>query len=172
MKTLACTGKHNAEKCEHKSISRFEFSVTVSERPIPLRVINHAHCNRILGIKQLRYCRNIWYRTNYETKVSVFWNVKTCNPVKVNISFGGTYNHHLQGQKLIKARNHQEIGGNHSKLRAFFYWHEDVRNMILQNFGWILPDYTALHHKRPTSSQSLLWQLKHISLRNVLIYVT
>jgi hypothetical protein len=55
---------------------------------------------------------------NYETKVFVFWNVNIYSPVKVNISFGGTYNHHLQDRKLNKVRNQQEEGVKHSKQRA------------------------------------------------------
>jgi hypothetical protein len=34
-------------------------------------------------------------------KISIFWNITPCNPLKVNLSFGGTFHLHLQGRCFL-----------------------------------------------------------------------
>jgi hypothetical protein len=38
-------------------------------------------------------------------KSTIFWDVMSCSPLRVNWRFGGTYHLHLQGRKISWARN-------------------------------------------------------------------
>jgi hypothetical protein len=38
-------------------------------------------------------------------KRTVFWDITTCNPLKVNRRFGGTYRLYVQGRRIRRARN-------------------------------------------------------------------
>jgi hypothetical protein len=42
-------------------------------------------------------------------------------PLKVKLCFEGTYNLHLEGQKISKSRAQQEAGGKQSSLRSQWY---------------------------------------------------
>jgi hypothetical protein len=41
-------------------------------------------------------------------KSSIFWNITARSPLKANRNFGGTYPFHLQGGRIIRARNQRE----------------------------------------------------------------
>jgi hypothetical protein len=47
-------------------------------------------------------------------KISIFWDVMSCSPLKVNRRFGGTCRLHLQGWRISQARNQHEAGGRQS----------------------------------------------------------
>jgi hypothetical protein len=46
-------------------------------------------------------------------KSSVFWDITSCSPLKMNRRFGGAFHLHLQGQ-ISLARNQHEVGSNGS----------------------------------------------------------
>jgi hypothetical protein len=41
-------------------------------------------------------------------KSTIFWDITSCNPLRVIRRFGGTYRLHLQGRKISRARNQRE----------------------------------------------------------------
>jgi hypothetical protein len=41
-------------------------------------------------------------------KSDIFWDITPCSPLKVNRRFWGTYRLHLQGRRIIRARNQHE----------------------------------------------------------------
>jgi hypothetical protein len=52
-------------------------------------------------------------------KISIFWDITPCSPLKVNRRFGGTYRLHLQGPRISQARNQREAGGEQSSVGFF-----------------------------------------------------
>jgi hypothetical protein len=42
------------------------------------------------------------------TKSSVFWDITSCSPLKVNRCFGATCRRHLHGRRISEARNQRE----------------------------------------------------------------
>jgi hypothetical protein len=46
--------------------------------------------------------------TEVVMKSSIFWDITSCSPLKVNGSFGGTCRLHLQGRKVSWERNQRE----------------------------------------------------------------
>jgi hypothetical protein len=55
-------------------------------------------------------------------KISIFWDITPCSPLKVNLRFGGACRLHLQSRRIRRAR--------------------------YGNFGWISTDYMALYPRR------------------------
>jgi hypothetical protein len=43
-------------------------------------------------------------------KSSIFWDITSCSPLKVNARFGGTFRVCLQGQRFNQARNQHDVG--------------------------------------------------------------
>jgi hypothetical protein len=52
------------------------------------------------------------HRITVAIKVSIFWNLAPCSPLKVNRRFRGTYLH-PQGRRISQVRNQHEAGGKH-----------------------------------------------------------
>jgi hypothetical protein len=51
-------------------------------------------------------CSSLGFSSNsLQKNNTVFWGISACTPLKVNIRFGGEWDLHLQGRKMIKARN-------------------------------------------------------------------
>jgi hypothetical protein len=68
-------------------------------------------------------------------KISIFWDITPCSPLKVNRLFGGTGLLHLKGRRISQARNQHDAG---SRL---FFDPEDGSNMFIRNVS---------HFKRTT----------------------
>jgi hypothetical protein len=78
-----------------------------------------------------------------QIKRSVFWATTPSGPVKVNWRFRGQYRLHLQCWRIKPS-----IKSTWRKQQAefgLFFNPEDRGNIFLQNFSWLLPDYTALY---------------------------
>jgi hypothetical protein len=76
-------------------------------------------------------------------KNSIFWDITTCMPLKINRRFGGKCYPHLQGRRINRARNQHEAG---SKKK--FFHPEDGGNKFLWNSGWVSTAYTVLYPRR------------------------
>jgi hypothetical protein len=48
----------------------------------------------------------------------VFWDKKSCSPLKVNRRFGGTCRLHFQGQSISQAGNNHEAGNKQNSKNA------------------------------------------------------
>jgi hypothetical protein len=90
---------------------------------------------------------------------------ETCRSC-VNRLFGGTYSLHLQGRKIHKratsvSRHRLAVQSAATCSSWFlacrFFYPEDGGDTFLRNFG-SHKIYTAQHHRRRYSSQSLLWK--------------
>jgi hypothetical protein len=58
-------------------------------------------------------------------KSSIFWDITSCSPLKVNRCFGESCSLHLQGRGMSRARNQRETR-----------W--QASDMFLRNVGWLL----------------------------------
>jgi hypothetical protein len=70
--------------------------------------------------------------------------------LKVNRRFGGMYRRHLQGWRIIQARNQYETDRKQSS--DLFFDPEDGGDFFLRNVGWHSKNYTALYARRQKSS--------------------
>jgi hypothetical protein len=70
---------------------------------------------------------------------SIFWDIKSCSPLKVNRRFGGTYQLHLQGRKINPGRYQRErkwqaeLDFHAGVLLGLFLDPEDGTGIFLQN---------------------------------------
>jgi hypothetical protein len=55
--------------------------------------------------------------TPVNIKITVFWEVKPCNPVDFHRRFGGTYYLHIQGWRCAK-----QAGGTNKLTKNLFIW--------------------------------------------------
>jgi hypothetical protein len=53
-------------------------------------------------------------------KISTFWDIILCSPLKVNRRFGGTCRLHLQGRRISQERNEYEADRVFLKLRPVY----------------------------------------------------
>jgi hypothetical protein len=74
------------------------------------------HISQIVGFEVL---------TAVVMKISIFWDITPCSPLKVNRRFGETYRLHLQGRRVSQKRNQSEAGSKQIRGEIF-----------LRNFGW------------------------------------
>jgi hypothetical protein len=82
---------------------------------------------------------------------SIFWNIASFSPLKINRRFGGICSLHLQGRRIIQARN--QYGYVYCLLPAsfllrLFFIPENGCNMFIRNVGWLSMDYTVLYPRR------------------------
>jgi hypothetical protein len=72
-------------------------------------------------------------------KISIFWDITLCSPLKVNLRFGGICRLHLQGRRISKARHLLHAGGTNrheTDLSHCLFSHpEDEGDMFLRNVG-------------------------------------
>jgi hypothetical protein len=61
-------------------------------------------------------------------KSSIFWDIMTCGPLKVNWRFGGTCRLHLQGRRISRAWNEHEAGSSRTCLLLYL-------SVVLQPFA-------------------------------------
>jgi hypothetical protein len=64
-------------------------------------------------------------------KFSVFWNITLCSPLKVNRRFGGACRLHIQGRKIIQARN--QHGAGH--VLTSLFGPQDGGDILLRKVG-------------------------------------
>jgi hypothetical protein len=96
-----------------------------------------------------------WYKNqrDYDDEF-IFWDITSCNLLKIDRRFGGTCRFHLQGRRISQARNWRQgrwLVCSPPKacfLLGLFFDPEDSGNMFLQNISWLSIDYTALHSRR------------------------
>jgi hypothetical protein len=77
-------------------------------------------------------------------KISIFWDITPCTPLKVNRRFGGTNCLHLQGRRINQVRNPREAGSKKSNLyleNLSFY-------MKLRTTRSYTPEDGTLHNHR------------------------
>jgi hypothetical protein len=68
---------------------------------------------RILGsvCSIVRPVRGLKKRTIFlSLRGAIFWDKTQCNPLKVNLRFGGKHRLHLQGRKVRQAGSHHAAG--------------------------------------------------------------
>jgi hypothetical protein len=73
-------------------------------------------------------------------KSSIFWDITSCSPLKVNRTFEGICRRNLQGQTISEVRNQREAGSTCYLRHAgfslgLFFDPEDVGNGFLRNVG-------------------------------------
>jgi hypothetical protein len=86
------------------------------------------------NVSKLPLCR-IWHLTAMVTDNSIFWNITSYSPLKVNWRFGGTCHFHLHGQRISQERNQYE-----SRWQA-----KDGGDIFFIKVSWFQTDYTALY---------------------------
>jgi hypothetical protein len=60
------------------------------------------------GIFQAKYIVGFEVLTAVVMKNNIFWDTKSCSPLKLNRRFGGTYRLHLQVRKISQTRTQRE----------------------------------------------------------------
>jgi hypothetical protein len=65
----------------------------------------------------------------------IFWDITSCNPLKVNRRFGGTSRLHLRGRRISQARNQRESRWQPGFLLGLFSDPEDGGDMFLRKAG-------------------------------------
>jgi hypothetical protein len=69
-------------------------------------------------------------------KSYIFWDIKTCSPLKINRRFEGTCRLHLQGRKITHIRNQHEAALLCLLIHAgLFFDLENGRDIFLRNIG-------------------------------------
>jgi hypothetical protein len=53
-------------------------------------------------------------------KSSIFWDITSCSPLKVNRRFGKSCRLHLQGRRIRQARNQREAGSKEGNPKCIF----------------------------------------------------
>jgi hypothetical protein len=112
----------------------------------------------VLKIRSLTLC----YFGGFEVLTEL-----TCDPVKVNRRFEGTYHPHLQGKEICQPRNQsmKQVPGRANRVRKTqnlyrlclpipascwfllgLLFDPDDGGPLPRNIGPLSPDYTALHH--------------------------
>jgi hypothetical protein len=79
-------------------------------------------------------------------KSSIFWNT-SCSTVKINQRFGRPHRLYLHGLRVSQARN-QSLLVACFMLVSYLAYSPILKMvaMLIRNFGWFSPDYTALYH--------------------------
>jgi hypothetical protein len=90
--------------------------------------------------RELDYYLGFEVLTAVVMKSTIFWDITACSPLKANRRYGGIYCLHLQGLKIIRARNQRE-----SRWQTGL---EDGGDIFLRKFGWLSTGYTALYPRR------------------------
>jgi hypothetical protein len=87
-------------------------------------------------------------------KISIFWDITSTSPFKVNRYFGGTCRLHLQGRRIsqVKTPDMFTTWFRAAILLGLFFDREDGGDIFLRNFGRLSTDYTALYPKRQNSA--------------------
>jgi hypothetical protein len=67
-------------------------------------------------------------------KCSIFWDITTCSPLKINRRFGGICRLHIQGRRISQARNQREAGSN-QWLACFTFHSKDGGDLFRRNVG-------------------------------------
>jgi hypothetical protein len=81
-------------------------------------------------------------------KITIFWDITLCSPLKVNRRFGGIHRLHLQGRKINQARSQRGAGyacyllSSHLLLGLFFD-PEDGGDIFLRNIR-LFPNDTVV----------------------------
>jgi hypothetical protein len=93
-------------------------------------------------------------------KISIFWDIKSRSPLKVDRRFGRS-RLHLQGRRINYAINQREADSKESFvcyllhggfLLGSFFDSEDGGDIFLRRFRCLFTDYTALYPRRQNSS--------------------
>jgi hypothetical protein len=58
----------------------------------------------------------ILLETCFDMKTSIFWDIMSCSPLKVNQRCGGTCCLHLQGRRISQAKKQREAGSKQSRV--------------------------------------------------------
>jgi hypothetical protein len=72
-----------------------------------------------------RFWKHMLYQSLHlgSMKSSIFWDITTCNPLKVDGRFGGIFRHHLQGRRISQIKNQRVSSwqAEHAS-RCFLAW--------------------------------------------------
>jgi hypothetical protein len=102
-------------------------------------------CRRKTGVRR-RYVTSAQFVSKLKgNRNSVFWEITSCSPLKVNWRFGGTYRPHCRSRGISQARNQREAGSEQSyplaDISGFFFGlffdPEDGGGVFLRNVGWL-----------------------------------
>jgi hypothetical protein len=90
-------------------------------------------------------------------KISMFWDITPCGPLKVSHRFGTTHHLKLQTRKIRQARNQHEAGSRlseGSKLVPCLAYSSTLKMeaIFLRDIGSLSTDYTVLYPRREKSS--------------------
>jgi hypothetical protein len=123
------------------------------------RLVND--CNVVLCKINSRVCAAIYY-----LKSSVFWDIMSCIPLKVNRRFGGTYRLIIQDRRISQARNQCEAGRKKSSYSS------ETSVDFQRTTRRYIPEGRTLHKHRCENlkSCSMLFICKDIS-RSMLVRV-
>jgi hypothetical protein len=89
------------------------------------------------------------YLVGFEVLTQVVRNTTMYIPMKVNRRFRVTYYIHLQGWKVIQARNRHCF----MLVSCLAYsWNLKMEATCVRNVGWLSPDYAALYLRRQKNS--------------------
>jgi hypothetical protein len=78
---------------------RTELEIKFSGNEVWQYGMNFRHLGEYVGFKVL---------TAVVMKSTIFWDITPCSPLKIDWRFGGIYRLHLQGRRIIRARNQRE----------------------------------------------------------------
>jgi hypothetical protein len=99
-------------------------------------------------------------------KSTIFWDITSCSPLKVNWRFGGTYRLHFQSRKISQAKTRMKAGGNQScfsaysltlKMEAICYSETSVDSR--QTARRFMPEDGTLHNHRCENLRSYIRNL-------------
>jgi hypothetical protein len=92
-------------------------------------------------------------------KSSIFWDIATCSPLKVNRCFGGIFLD-LQCRRICQGKKPawKRVASRAGSLLGLPFDPEDGGSTFFQNVGWLSTGYTALYPSRQIASWRPLWE--------------
>jgi hypothetical protein len=118
-------------------------------------------CGLIIQVTYFSQCsqplRRTYVQTEFEVLTAVvinsslFWDITTCSPPKVNRRFGVTYRLHLQGRRISQTKHHCHLF-HAGFLLGLFFDSNDGGDKFLRNVRWLSTESTELYPIRKKSS--------------------
>jgi hypothetical protein len=120
-----------------------------SWKSVPFSSSKCSH-RRLFKNLNIKVCKNINFHVGFEIltamvmQSTIFRDIMSCSPLKVNRRYEGTYRPNLHGRRINRAGYLLVTCFHASVSFALFLDPEDVSNIFLRNFGWLSTNYTAL----------------------------